>query len=189
MKAPRRKSSLYTRSGDTGETATLTSGRVSKAHPRVEAVGDIDELNSTLGLAAASLRQRKLVSLLQDIQNELLNIGAELAAVGQTSGPRPSLRLQAARVEAIEKLIDEYDAKSPRLSTFILPGGHAAAAQLHVARTVCRRAERAISRLAETAEVNPQVTAYLNRLSDLLFALARYVNRAERRKETLWRKG
>ncbi len=184
------RSKLYTRTGDAGTTTLFGAGRVPKDHPRVEAYGSIDELNSVLGLAVSLLRRRRLVAALQDIQNELFNIGSELAS---ESGPKAAaghLFLDPeAKIAALERLIDEYDAKLPPLRTFILPSGDQAGAMLHLARAVCRRAERAAVRLSREEPVNPAVVTYLNRLSDLLFVLARYVNKAARKPETPWRKG
>ncbi|MBI1885763.1 MAG: cob(I)yrinic acid a,c-diamide adenosyltransferase [Chloroflexi bacterium] len=189
MARPPRKSPLYTRAGDRGETSLFGGKRLAKTHPRVEAYGSVDELNSTLGVAASLLRQRRLVRVIQSIQNELFDVGAELASAQEVKGTAAqAFRLEPDRVAALERLIDEYDAKVPPLKTFILPSGPPAAAHLHLARTVCRRAERAVVRLKETEGVNPNVPAYLNRLSDLLFALARYVSKAERHKELPWRK-
>ena len=184
------KSKLYTRTGDQGQTALYGGGRVGKDHLRVEAYGSVDELNSALGVAVAFLRRRRVAAALQSIQNELFNIGSELAS---ESGPRAEKgRLfldPEGKIAALERLIDEYDAKVPPLRTFILPSGSQAGALLHLARGVCRRAERAVVRLSREEDVNPHVLTYLNRLSDLLFVLARYVNKAARRPETPWRKG
>lgn len=189
---PRRpaKSKLYTRTGDRGETALFGGDRVPKDHPRVEAYGTIDELNSTLGVAASFIRQRRVVAALQSIQNDLLDLGSDMAA---ESGPRArkgrTFVDPKGRIAALERLIDEYDAKLPSLRTFILPSGSQAGALLHLARSVCRRAERAVVALSRRENVNPHVLAYLNRLSDLLFVLARYVNKAARKPEATWRKG
>lgn len=161
-----------------------------KDHPRVEAYGCIDELNSALGVAVAFLRGREVAEALQSIQNELLNIGSDLAGEG---GPRAQAGRRFAdgerKVEALERLIDRWDAALPPLRTFIIPSGSRAGALLHLARAFCRRAERAVVRLAREEPVNPAIIAYLNRLSDLLFVLARYVNRAARHPELAWRKG
>lgn len=188
---PRRpaKSKLYTRTGDQGETALFGGRRVAKDHPRVAAYGALDELNSVLGVAISLLRQRRLLAPLQAIQNELFDIGAELASdrpVRRVKKADDSFQLDESRIEWLEGLIDEYDARVPPLRTFVLPGGATPAGFLHVARTVCRRAERLVVTLARDEPVNPLILAYLNRLADLLFALARYVNKAERRAEPLW---
>ena len=192
MAAPRpRKSRLYTRSGDAGDTGLFGGGRVPKDHPRVEAYGSVDELNSAIGVAVAFLRQRRIAAALQRIQNELFNIGSELASeTGGKAADAGRLFVEPeARIAALEALIDEYDSKLPPLRTFILPSGSPAGALLHLCRTVCRRAERAAVRLSRAEPVNPAVLTYLNRLSDLLFVLARYVNKADRKPETPWRKG
>ena len=185
------KSKLYTRTGDRGETALFGGRRVSKDHPRVVAYGTIDELNAVLGVAISFIRQRRLVAVLHEIQNELFNIGAELASDRPVRRGRKQagvFHLEPARTQWLESLIDEYDARVPPLRTFILPSGTTAAAHLHFARTVCRRAERTVVTLAQTETLNPELVIYLNRLCDLLFALARYANKAARRRELLWHK-
>ena len=185
------KSKLYTRSGDTGTTMLFGGGRTPKDHPRVEAYGTVDELNSTLGVALSFLPARGAIpKALRGVQNELFNIGSELAS--RTKGKaaeKARLFLEAdAKIATLEQLIDEYDAKVSPLRTFILPSGSQAGALLHLCRTVCRRAERAAVRLSRAEPVNPAVLTYLNRLSDLLFVLARYVNKAARKPEIPWRK-
>lgn len=190
MPARPSRSKLYTKTGDSGETALFGGGRVPKDHPRVEAYGCIDELNSLLGVAVSFLRRGEVIEALRDIQNELLNIGSELASEGGPRAEAGRLFLEPeTKIAALERLIDEYDARLPPLRTFILPSGSRAGALLHLARAVCRRAERAVVRLSREEAVNPAVIVYLNRLSDLLFVLARYVNRAARRPEVAWRKG
>jgi cob(I)alamin adenosyltransferase len=181
------KSKLYTRTGDWGETALLGGDRVPKDHPRVEAYGSVDELNSVLGVAASLIRQRRVAAALQSVQNELLNIGSQLATESGADKSRTFTDPED-RIADLERLIDEYDAKLPPLRTFILPSGSHAGALLHMARSVCRRAERAVVRLSHQEDVNPNALAYLNRLSDLLFVLARYVNKTARKPETPWRK-
>ena len=190
MARPTTKSKLYTRAGDKGLTSLFGGKRVPKDSLRVEAYGEIDELNCAIGVAVAFLRRRRtLVRLLQSVQNELFNIGAELASLGGgKAGARQTFRLSAERVAELERWIDAYDGRVPPLKTFILPSGDNAAVLLHLARTVCRRAERATVKLAASEEVNPNIIAYLNRLSDLLFALARYANKAARARELPWQK-
>ena len=186
-----RKSKIYTRTGDRGQTGLFGGRRVRKDHPRVEAYGTIDELNAALGLAASVLRQRALVAAIQSVQNELFNIGAELASdrpVRRGKRQAGVFQLEMANVRPLEELIDTYDARVPPLTTFILPGGSQGAALLHLARTICRRAERATVALAASEPVNPAIIAYLNRLCDLLFVLARYVSKADGRRELLWSK-
>jgi len=166
--------------------------RMPKYHPRVEAYGTVDELNSTLGVALSFLPTRGAIPrALRGVQNELFNIGSELASAAEgKAAEKARLFLEAdAKIAALEQLIDAYDAKVPPLRTFILPSGSQAGALLHLCRTVCRRAERAVVRLSHDEDVNPELLRYLNRLSDLLFVLARYVNKAARKPETAWRKG
>ncbi len=189
MPKPPRKSKLYTRAGDAGKTSLFGGRRVAKDHPRVVAYGTIDELNSVLGVAISFVRQRSLIASLHTIQNELFNIGAELASdkpVRRRKTRAATFDLAAHSTAYLEQLIDEYDAKVPPLKTFVLPSGSSAAASMHHARTVCRRAERNVVTLARKEKVNPEILAYLNRLNDLLFALARYLNKAARRQELLW---
>ena len=184
------KSKLYTRTGDQGETALFGGRRVPKDDPRVEAYGSVDELNSTLGVAVSFLRQKRIAAALQSIQNELFNIGAELASESGPKADRGRMFIDPERkIAGLERLIDEHDAKVPPLRTFVLPSGSRAGTLLHLARGVCRRAERAVVRLSRQEDVNPQLMVYLNRLSDLLFVLARYVNKAAGKPETPWRKG
>jgi cob(I)alamin adenosyltransferase len=190
---PRRpaKSKLYTRTGDKGQTALFGGKRVPKDHPRVVAYGTIDELNSALGAAASFLRQRKLVADIRTIQNELFDIGAELASerpVRRAAKRSDVFDLDGKRVERLEALTDTYDARVPPLRTFILPSGSNGGALLHVARAVCRRAERELVTLARKTPVNPNILAYVNRLNDLLFAMARYANKASGRPELTWNK-
>lgn len=186
-----RQSKLYTRTGDQGDTGLLGGQRVPKDHPRVVACGAIDELNAALGVAISSLRQRTLVTSLQAIQNELFDIGAELASdrpVRKGKQRARAVRVDATKTRRLEALIDEYDARLSPLRTFVLPSGSSAASFLHLARAICRRAERNVVTLAGTEALNPSILTYLNRLSDLLFVLARYSNKAARRRELLWRK-
>jgi cob(I)alamin adenosyltransferase len=183
---------VYTRTGDAGETALFGGRRVRKDHPRVAAYGTIDELNSVLGLAATSITQRKVIATLQTVQNELFNIGAELSSdrpVRRAKRDASTFALAGERAAWLERQIDEYDSGLPALKTFILPSGSAGGAYLHLARTVARRAEREVVTLSRTERINPAVLSYLNRLCDLLFVLARYVNKASRRKELEWSKG
>jgi len=172
---------IYTRTGDAGETALRGGRRVPKDHPRVEACGALDELNSTLGAARAFLQDAELGTVLERVQRDLFVLGAEVSAPDQ-AGPR----VDAAQVLALEKEIDRLEAELPPLSAFILPGGHPAGGLLHLARAVCRRAERRMVALARRELLNPEVVRYLNRLSDLLFVLARTVNRRAGVDETLW---
>ncbi|MDQ7848666.1 MAG: cob(I)yrinic acid a,c-diamide adenosyltransferase [Armatimonadota bacterium] len=172
---------IYTRTGDAGTTALRGGRRVPKNHPRVEAYGALDELSSTLGAARAFLQDAELQAVVERIQRDLFVLGAEVAAPGQ-AGPQ----VEEAQVLALEREIDRLDAELPSLSTFVLPGGHPAGALLHLARAVCRRAERRMVALARSEVLNPEIVRYLNRLSDLLFVLARAVNRRAEVGEVLW---
>ncbi|HJZ54373.1 MAG TPA: cob(I)yrinic acid a,c-diamide adenosyltransferase [Gemmataceae bacterium] len=170
-------SRIYTKSGDGGDTGLGDGRRVSKDHPRVEAYGQVDELNAVLGLVAASCPDAPERVLLRTVQNDLFDVGADLC-VPQADEEQPGqcLRVSAAQAERLEKAIDRLNEGLQSLKSFILPGGTPAAAWLHLARTVCRRAERAVVTLMAVERVNPQVLVYLNRLSDFLFVLARVAN-------------
>lgn len=186
------KSMIYTRSGDAGTTGLFGGGRVPKDHPRVVAYGEVDELNSTIGVALAFMTDKRLTETLSGVQNELFNIGAELASESGAEKAANYARAFTnadAKTAALEHLMDEVDAALPPLTTFILPSGSQAGALLHLCRTVCRRAERAVVTLSHKEQVNPDLARYLNRLSDLLFVMARHVNHADGRPETQWRKG
>ena len=187
-----RISKVYTRGGDAGKTSLASGARISKASLRVSAYGDVDELNSFLGLARARIKDQALQQLLGQIQNDLFIIGADLATPvpDPAPGPAPNAaktksrsmrRVGQSEVESLEKSIDLYNDSLPPLKEFILPAGNEAGALLQVARAVARRAERGAVRLSEDAaeagKINPQTITYLNRLSDLLFVLARVVNR------------
>lgn len=183
------KSKLYTRGGDAGKTSLFGGRRVAKDHPRVVAYGTIDELNSALGVSISFIRQPTLVRELHAIQNKLFDIGAELASekpVRRRAKAADAFQLDSRSTQALEELVDEYDARVPPLKTFVLPAGSVAASTMHYARTVCRRAERSVVTLARKEKINPEVVAYLNRLNDLLFVLARYLNKSARRRELLW---
>ncbi len=169
---------IYTRTGDQGDTGLFGGGRVPKDHPRVVAYGDVDELNSILGVVRATEPTEFSDSLLEAIQRDLFSIGGQLAA----PDPKPVARalakaeLPAHRVAALEQVIDEVDTELPGLKAFVLPAGTPKAAALHYARTVCRRAERSVVHLARDSQVPSLFIVYLNRLSDLLFTLARLAN-------------
>ncbi len=169
--------SIYTRTGDTGDTGLFGGGRVLKSHPRVSAYGEVDELNALLGWAFGQVKEGDIRVRLSSIQPDLFTIGAHLATPPTTRGRPPALpELPATRATQFEQWIDEADEVLPELRVFILPGGTPGASALHVARTVCRRAERAVIALKETEEVAAEIIVYLNRLSDLLFAWARLEN-------------
>jgi cob(I)alamin adenosyltransferase len=183
---PVRLTRIYTRGGDRGETSLGDGSRVSKLDARIAAFGAVDELNSQLGLVLAGDVPDAFRPWLERVQNDLFDAGADLS-VPFAAGDR--LRITQAKVDGIERLCDELNAPLPELKSFVLPGGSETAARLHVARAVCRRAERVA--LAADAEhgVNPLVLTYLNRLSDLLFIAARAANAAADRDEPLWRPG
>jgi cob(I)alamin adenosyltransferase len=170
---------IYTRGGDGGETSLFGGGRVGKGHRRIEAIGDVDELNATLGWTLREVGDARVRERLESVQHDLFSIGAELAApAAQPGREKPETPgLPEGRTTELERWIDEAQAELPPLTAFILPGGCAAAAALHLARTVCRRAERSVVRLSESESLDPVVITYLNRLSDLLFVLARGENR------------
>ncbi|MBV0933087.1 cob(I)yrinic acid a,c-diamide adenosyltransferase [Marinobacterium weihaiense] len=175
---------IYTRGGDKGTTALANGNRVAKTHPRIEALGDVDELNCLLGCLAAELAaDDPLAPLVQRIQNDLFDLGGELAVAD------PDYRvITPAVVEWLETELDRLNAALPPLKEFILPGGGPAATRAHLARSVCRRAERRAVSLAEvdTKGVNPEGIAYLNRLSDLLFVCARVLSRRDGGQDVLW---
>lgn len=182
---------IYTRGGDDGETSLFGGGRVPKADARIEALGDVDELNAALGWALSGMEDPDSRGRLESVQHDLFALGAELAtpaaAAGRTRPETPGLR--PGRTEELERWIDEVEAELPPLKAFVLPGGVPAAASLHLARTVCRRAERSVVRLAATDAVDGAVLPYLNRLSDLLFVLARAQNHRAGEGDVEWRKG
>jgi cob(I)alamin adenosyltransferase len=169
---------IYTRTGDGGETGLFGGGRVRKDHPRTSAYGDVDELNSAIGVARAAAPPELFDAQLEEIQRDLFAIGGHLATPDPEKVARTldKARLGEDRVAAFERMIDEADAELPPLTAFVLPAGTAKAAALHLARTVCRRAERGVVRLSHEAEVPGLFVVYLNRLSDLLFTLARLAN-------------
>jgi cob(I)alamin adenosyltransferase len=179
-------SRIYTKTGDAGETALGDGTRVSKDHPRVEAYGSVDELNAVLGLLLAQSPNIPEAELLRSIQNDLFDVGADLCVPLPPAGePDKRLRIHPAQAERLEKAIDRLNAGLQPLNSFVLPGGSVAAAWCHLARTVCRRAERDVVKLTRTEPVNPQVIVYLNRLSDLLFVMARVLN-DQGKQDVLW---
>jgi cob(I)alamin adenosyltransferase len=183
---PVRLTRIYTRGGDAGETSLGDGSRVSKLDCRIGAFGTVDELNSALGVVLAGELPEELRRPLTLVQNELFDVGADLSVPW---GVTDRLRVEQAMVDRLEELCDRFNAGLPELRSFVLPGGSEAAARLHVARTLCRRAERDVLQGAQEVELNPLVLVYLNRLSDLLFVLARAANAAAGRDEPLWRPG
>ncbi len=178
---------IYTRTGDDGSTSLFSGGRVAKSHPRVEVCGVIDELNSALGAARAAAPAPPVEAILADLQIQLFKLGADLATPGEGAAPKPITRISAAEVSRLESGIDHMEAQLPPLKNFILPGGSPAAAQIHVARSICRRAERLAVLLAASDPLNPAALTYLNRLSDFLFTLARFENVLKGVSETVWK--
>jgi cob(I)alamin adenosyltransferase len=176
---------IYTRSGDDGTTGVLGPGRLLKCAPRVEAYGQVDELNAALGVARALDAQGWLLAELASIQRLLFHLGAELAATSREALEQLT-RLTDEDVTTLEQIIDRLDEALPPLTRFVLPGGGPLAAQLHVARTACRRAERAVVALAQVETVEPRLIRYLNRLADLLFVMARWCNLRAGVTETTW---
>jgi cob(I)alamin adenosyltransferase len=182
-------SRIYTKSGDAGETGLGDGTRVPKDHPRVTAYGRVDELNAVLGLLLAHDPAGAEAALLRSIQNDLFDVGADLCvppAAGEQLGQR--LRVRPEQATRLEEAIDRLNATLSPLTSFVLPGGTPAAAWCHLARTVCRSAERDVVSLMRGETVNPQVLVYLNRLSDLLFVLARVLNDGGRG-DVLWQPG
>ena len=177
---------VYTRTGDDGTTALGSRRRVAKDCPRVEAYGDVDELSSQLGVALAAGVGERLETALRQIQNELFHLGADLSVPPEDRPRMPVPQIEESHVLALEHLMDELSQDLEPLANFVLPGGSTAAAHLHVARAVCRRAERRLVSLARDEAVGAQPLRYLNRLSDALFVMARWVNRAAGVAEPLW---
>lgn len=177
---------IYTRTGDKGKTSLFDGTRVFKSHMRVETYGTIDELNATIGFAIAQMPNAKLQMLnckreLEKIQHDLLDIGSALA--------KPHLLVVSgldSRIKEFETIIDELTAQMPKLKHFILPGGGIAGAQLHVARTITRRSERQLVKLSQQEEIDETMIRYINRLSDLLFTMSRFVNQKEKKGEIRW---
>jgi cob(I)alamin adenosyltransferase len=167
---------IYTKTGDTGETALFGGARVSKASARVDAYGVIDELNSVLGLVRSEPFDEELDALLGQVQNQLFNLGAELASSPDSKVALGVPLVSEREVQALEAAIDRAEGELPALKTFVLPGGSRASAYLHLARTVCRRAERKLVQLAEREAIRLEAVRYLNRLSDALFVFARLAN-------------
>ncbi len=177
---------IYTRTGDAGETGLFGGGRVSKDDLRVRAYGTIDELNAAIGVARAGAPPPEIEGVLERLQHQLFDLGAELATPERVAAAARISPTTPDRVEALERDIDRYEALLPPLRQFVLPGGTPVAAALHQARTVARRAEREIVSLAGREPVNPELLKYVNRLSDLLFVLARAANHAAGRPDVVW---
>jgi cob(I)alamin adenosyltransferase len=177
-----RLSKIVTRTGDAGDTGLGDGSRVRKDAPRIEAIGAVDELNSVIGVVLAEALPEAIAKCLTDVQHDLFDLGGELSIPGYTA-------VTDAHVARVEAAVEAFNADLSPLKEFILPGGTRAAALAHVARTVCRRAERSVIRLAAGEPVPERSRIYLNRLSDLLFVLARAINRAAGTRDVLWQKG
>lgn len=173
---------IYTRTGDKGKTGIFSGKRVSKDSPLIEAIGSIDELNAVIGVVLSEKYQ------VASIKKELVKIQSDLFMIGsQLANPKSTSKIDSEkRAKEFEALVDQMTKKLPRLMNFILPGGGEAGATLHLARTISRRAERRIVALSRKQKIDPGILVYINRLSDLLFTIARFVNLAERKKETVW---
>jgi cob(I)alamin adenosyltransferase len=183
-----RLNKIYTRTGDAGETGLVDGSRVAKHDPRIAAIGDVDEANSAIGVALLHARG-EAKAMLARIQNELFDLGADLATPGEDFAPTEMrLRIVAGQIERLEREIDRMNEDLAPLKSFILPGGTASAAYLHLARSIIRRAERAAVAAAQSVSLNPLALAYINRLSDHLFVMARWTAREEGG-DVLWQPG
>ncbi len=178
---------MYTRAGDKGQTGLYGPKRVAKDSKRVEAYGTVDELNSCIGVAVSSTDREEVSEGLRWVQGRLFVAGADLAAERVAEGQQDRVpRIQKRDTERLEAMIDDLQTKLPRLTSFILPGGSALSANLHLARSVCRRAERTVVSLSKKEEVNPELVPFLNRLSTYLFNAARFGNALEGVKDEVW---
>ncbi len=178
----KRLTRIYTRTGDAGTTGLADGSRVAKDAPRIEAIGAVDELNSVIGLLLAEDLPDAARACLSDAQHDLFDLGGELSVPGHAI-------MSAAHVARLEQLLDHHNADLPPLKDFILPGGSRTASLCHLARAVCRRAERRLVAAASSEQLGAYATQYLNRLSDLLFVLSRVINRRDGHADVLWRKG
>lgn len=178
---------IYTKTGDSGETSLFGGKRVWKNDLRIEAYGTVDELNSVLGVAVSEIKTLELREVLNGIQNDLFILGSDLAS--PSNGKNNSVqRIDEELIKKLEEIIDKFDPQLPPLKNFILPGGLKSAALLHLARTVCRRAERNVVALSKIEKVGIEIEKYLNRLSDLLFVLARFENFSNGSSDVVWQK-
>lgn len=178
---------IYTKTGDAGETGLFGGARVSKASPRVDAYGQVDELNSIIGWTRVAVSDAGIDSLLNRIQNELFEVGAELGSTEDRKQKSAIPLIAEEHVHALEHAIDQYEQGPPPLTTFVLPGGSEAAARFHLARCICRRAERTLVALAAEESLRGELFRYLNRLSDLFFVLARYSNHQAGVRDIPWK--
>lgn len=177
---------IYTKTGDAGETSLFGGGRVGKDDARVEAYGGVDELNAAIGVARSLAMPPDLDAICQTLQDELFTVGAVLATPRGTKADAVIPHVRPEWIDAMERHIDAFDTELAPLTSFILPGGSQAASGLHLARTICRRAERRVVPLVRDGEVDGQVVVYLNRLSDLLFAMARMANLRAKVQDVIW---
>lgn len=180
-----KKSLIYTKTGDSGETSLFGGSRVAKTSPVIQAVGSIDELNACLGVAVTQIKTKKTQTILESIQAQLFEIGAEIANPEKAGKGVNIFKLGKKQINFLETNIDLYDSKLPRLTNFILPGGTYSSSLLQVSRSICRRAERNVLTLKK---INSNILKYLNRLSDLLFVLSRYENYSQKAGEKIWKK-
>ncbi len=178
---------IYTKTGDGGETGLFRGPRVPKHDPRVDAYGNVDELNALLGVLLPEIQDPEIRDLIASIQHELFEVGADLATPQQVERDH-EMRIPNSMTARLEAAIDSFEERLPELTQFILPGGSKGGALLHYARTICRRAERKVSRLKEQQMMGPEILIYLNRLSDLLFVLARTENHKSGSPEVIWKK-
>lgn len=180
---------IYTKTGDKGETSLFGGKRVWKDDLRIQAYGTVDELNSILGVAITEIKNEELKEVIGSIQHELFTVGSDLAAPLERNNTNFVIpRVDSNFVQQLEKFIDKFDSQLPILKNFILPGGLKSSALLHHARTICRRAEREVVALSKTDAINQEIEVYLNRLSDLLFVLARFENFSNGSSDIFWQK-
>lgn len=177
---------IYTRTGDGGTTRLGSGQEVPKEHLRIQSYGTVDELNSQIGVALAQGLEESLAAELSRIQNELFHLGSDLCILEEDKATLEVPRIEQRHIDALENLIDRLSQEVGPLENFVLPGGSIGAAHLHVARTVCRRAERLLAALSRQEAIGPRTLAYLNRLSDALFVMARYENRKRGIDDTCW---
>ncbi len=182
---------LYTKSGDDGTTGLFSGARVSKDHPRIESYGTIDEFNATLGMCSATCKadnalHRRLLDIFGSLQSRMFDIGADLATPEGANNESKIQRIGEEHVQEVEKWIDEIDGANTPLTAFVMPGGTELASRLHLARTICRRAERQMIHLSHTEPVGSSLIMYVNRVSDFLFAAARLVNKNSGVEDVLW---
>ncbi|MCG9127443.1 cob(I)yrinic acid a,c-diamide adenosyltransferase [Candidatus Poribacteria bacterium] len=177
---------IYTKFGDTGDTALYGGSRISKDTLQIEAIGTVDELNAFIGFANTLIEESDISDILERVQNHLFSLGADLATPDSHTKSH-TIRITGDFTEEMERLIDSLSEELPPLTNFILPGGSNAGGLIHLARTVCRRSERCVVRLSKELDINPEIIICLNRLSDLLFVVARVVNNRSNSSEPIWK--